>query len=155
MSKSFDWADRVAEHCTAAGLPKPVREHKFSSWRIDIAWPAQKLAVEVHGATFVRGRHNTGTGLRRDAQKARSLVLHGWRLLTFSSDEFGSDDLIRSSVSEIAAAFHADTIAGTHAHHEREQLWAERRAAARAKKKPSATKGLFKAKRKRAAKGAA
>jgi hypothetical protein len=40
------------------GLPKPARElpfHPRSRWRFDLAWPDQRVAVEVDGGTWVTG----------------------------------------------------------------------------------------------------
>ena len=70
-------------------LPTPTREHKFHpvrKWRFDFAWPDQKIAVELHGATYSNGRHNRGAGMRNDADKVNAAQLMGWITLIFTSD---------------------------------------------------------------------
>lgn len=67
-----------------SGLPAPVAEHRFAPprrWRFDLAWPERRLAVEVDGGTWIGGRHVTGAGYERDAEKHNAAVLAGWRVL--------------------------------------------------------------------------
>lgn len=66
---------------TAAHLPPPVSELRFHPkrrWRLDLAWPDYAVAVEVHGGTWVGGRHTTGTGFEKDREKMNEAALHGW-----------------------------------------------------------------------------
>ena len=49
-------------------------------WRVDLAWPARRLAVEVQGQ--VHAMHH-----RRDATKARELALNGWTVLPVTVEE--------------------------------------------------------------------
>lgn len=70
-----------------AGLPEPVREYRFSptrKFRLDFAWPAQKLGVEVQGGTWVKSGHTTGGGLERDYEKNNLCQILGWSLLMFT-----------------------------------------------------------------------
>ena len=70
-----------------AGLPDPVREYPFAlprRFRFDFAWPDERVAVEIHGATYAQGRHTRGSGFERDCEK-RNLATHlGWRLYEFT-----------------------------------------------------------------------
>ena len=78
MSDTFD-----AVLC-AAGLPAPIREHRFAPprrWRFDYAWPAHRLALEVEGGTWKRGRHVRGRGYESDCEKYSEAALRGWRVL--------------------------------------------------------------------------
>lgn len=94
----------------ASGLPAPVRELRFAPprrWRFDLAWPDHMIALEVDGGTYGRsvrchnckqivkrrtkagklisvregGRHNTGQGHEKDAEKTNAAALLGWRVL--------------------------------------------------------------------------
>jgi len=94
------------------GIPVPTTEHQFHPkrrWRLDFAWPEQKLAVEIEGAIFGRtvtchqcrskvmrktktgkwisiregGRHSTGAGMAADMEKYDALTELGWRLLRY------------------------------------------------------------------------
>lgn len=70
--------------CRAVGLPIPVAEYRFHPvrrWRIDWAFPDRKLAVEVEGGVFIRGRHSRGAGMVKDMAKYGELAILGWRLL--------------------------------------------------------------------------
>lgn len=52
-------------------------------WRLDFAFPAYRVGIELHGGEFVHGRHNRGTGLRSDCEKMRAAQLAGWIVLPF------------------------------------------------------------------------
>lgn len=70
-------------------LPMPTPEHRFDSsrrWRFDRAWLNCKLAVEIEGGTWVKGRHSRGAGMRKDAEKYNAAILQGWRVLRFTGD---------------------------------------------------------------------
>ena len=70
-------------------LPNPVTEHRFHKerkWRFDFAWPVSKIAVEVEGGTWSKGRHTRGAGFANDCEKYNSATLLGWRVYRFTSD---------------------------------------------------------------------
>jgi len=74
---------------SAAGLPEPHREYPLipgRRFRADFAWPEHKLAVEIEGGTWSGGRHVRGTGYMNDCRKYNLSVLHGWRVLRFTSE---------------------------------------------------------------------
>lgn len=69
----------LRDQIIAAGLPEPFREFTFHperDWRLDLAWPAIKLAVEIDGQV-----HRTKERFARDMEKQNALVFHGWRCL--------------------------------------------------------------------------
>lgn len=77
----------LALQIRAMGLPTPKPEHTFHPgrrWRADFAWPDEMLLVEVEGGTWSGGRHTTGAGFERDAEKYNQAVLDGWRVLRFT-----------------------------------------------------------------------
>lgn len=74
----------------ANGLPQPVEELRFAQcfgrqFRLDLAWPEYRLAVEVHGGVFTRGRHVSPTGFTEDRVKMNYAQLLGWRVLEVTS----------------------------------------------------------------------
>ena len=76
--------DTLARQLRAAGLPTPEREVRFQPprrWRLDFAWPAHSLAVEVDGGTWTGGRHTRGQGFENDCEKLNHALLNGWRVL--------------------------------------------------------------------------
>jgi hypothetical protein len=81
--------------CKAAGLPEPEREamfHPTRKWRLDFAWPAYRVAVEVDGGLFsrderARAAHSKPMAILRDMAKSNALALQGWRLLRYTPDQ--------------------------------------------------------------------
>ena len=66
------------------GLPMPIAElrfHPVRRWRFDYAWEAQKVALEVEGGVWTRGRHTRGAGFLRDVSKYNEAALMGWLVL--------------------------------------------------------------------------
>lgn len=63
------------------GLRARLAMAGLSDWRMDIAWPAQRVAVEVDGGGWINGRHSRGAGMESDCAKFSTAVAHGWRVL--------------------------------------------------------------------------
>ena len=64
----------VRERLKAAGL---------RDWRFDFAFPAQKVACEINGGIYNKGRHVRTKGYMDDCEKLRDAAKLGWRVLTF------------------------------------------------------------------------
>lgn len=78
--------------CKLNHLPMPVREYKFHpdrKWRIDFAWPSHKLAIEIEGGVWTRGRHIRGKGFLNDMEKYNELARMGWCLFRFTPQDQG------------------------------------------------------------------
>jgi len=91
--------DRLAAAIAQAGLPTPIREHrfhKFRLWRFDFAWPEVLLAVEVEGGIYSGGRHTRGAGFERDLEKYNAATLAGWRVLRLSGGMIRSGYALRA-----------------------------------------------------------
>lgn len=71
----------------SAGVPPPEREYPFGGigggrkWRFDMAWPGDRVALEVQGGGWVHGRHTQPKGFENDCEKASHAAACGWRLL--------------------------------------------------------------------------
>lgn len=97
--------DLLAWQIRAAKLPVPEREWRFAralcggdgpgvrlrllraglqDWRMDFAWPAQLVALEMDGGLYTGGRHVQGSGAEEDARKLSTAVAAGWRVLRAS-----------------------------------------------------------------------
>lgn len=75
-------------------LPAPEREYKFFTtrkWRFDFAWIAERIAVEIEGGNFTRGRHTRPIGFEQDCEKYNSAVMAGWRVLRFTPRMLAND----------------------------------------------------------------
>lgn len=66
------------------GLPAPTTEHKFHEtrrWRFDYAWPCRRVALEVEGGVWTRGRHTRPMGFMNDCEKYNNAGALGWIVL--------------------------------------------------------------------------
>jgi len=83
LEREFDYYSRVN------GLPPGEKEYAFAKsvgrrFRFDRAWPSERVAVELEGAVYSKGRHVRGKGFERDCEKYNLAVLLGWRVLRFT-----------------------------------------------------------------------
>lgn len=70
--------------CRSAGLAIPDPEVRFDSvrrWRFDYAWPKHRVALEVEGGAWSRGRHTRGSGFIADLEKYSEAAAQGWRVI--------------------------------------------------------------------------
>jgi very-short-patch-repair endonuclease len=77
-------------------LAMPLREFRFArdrDWRLDFAWPAAWLAVELEGV-FGGGtsRHTTATGYSGDCDKYNAAAEAGWTVLRYTAQQVQSGD---------------------------------------------------------------
>ncbi len=90
MSKSKDLADAFLAFMRKHGVKDFVRDHapvEGRRFKIDLAHLPSKLAVEIHGGTWARGRHSRHAGMAADLEKARLLTLAGWRCIAFTGED--------------------------------------------------------------------
>lgn len=90
-------ADTFAMQCRYSRLPMPETEYRFHPtrrWRFDFAWPAIKLAVEIDGGTWVKGRHVRGAGYARDCEKMNTAQLMGWTVFRFTSEQVRAGEAV-------------------------------------------------------------
>lgn len=67
-----------------------TQEHRFHPkrrWRFDFAIVNKKIAIEVEGGVFTKGRHTRGTGYIKDMEKYNHAVAFGWRVLRFTPNQ--------------------------------------------------------------------
>ncbi len=67
-----------------------VPQHKFHperKWRWDFCYPRYKLAIEVQGGTYTRGRHSRGPGQRKDFEKISEGAILGWHIIIVDSKD--------------------------------------------------------------------
>ena len=75
---------KVEAYFKSMGLTAPVFEHKFHHvrrWRFDLAWPDEKVALEVQGGIWTNGRHSRGAALLNEWEKLNTAAGLGWRML--------------------------------------------------------------------------
>lgn len=84
-------------HIKAVGLPEPEREYRFHpirKWRFDLAWPDLKIAAEVEGGVWTKGRHTRGAGFIKDCQKYNAAAELGWFVYRFPGALISSGEAI-------------------------------------------------------------
>jgi very-short-patch-repair endonuclease len=83
--------------CKSLKLPLPIHEYRFCErrWRIDFAWPNIKLAVEIEGGAWTRGRHTRGKGFVGDMEKYNRLTEEGWYLLRYQPSSINWDQITK------------------------------------------------------------
>lgn len=98
----FDPETELAQQLRFTGIEGWEREHQFHpvrKWRIDFAWPTEKIGLEVEGKVFGRkcdkpgcgkvlagGRHTRGQGFEADCEKYNAATLAGWRVVRVTGD---------------------------------------------------------------------
>ena len=88
---------RFCELLQERGLPCPQPEHRFHDtrkWRLDFAWEEEKVALEVEGGVWTRGRHTRGSGFLKDVQKYNEVALHGFVLIRTVPDDLLTEDTL-------------------------------------------------------------
>ena len=78
------WVDAMMVQIRAQRIAMPVSEFKFDrvrNWRLDLAWPVHRVAIELHGGIHSGGRHTRGGGFTRDREKMNEAQLLGWTVL--------------------------------------------------------------------------
>jgi very-short-patch-repair endonuclease len=100
------WRDEQHRH--NMHLPYPEREYFFKPgrrWRFDFAWPDLKVAVEIEGGLWVKGRHNTATGMLNDMDKYNEAVVGGWKVLRFGDRHLKCDDKVFDAIMRVMGAY--------------------------------------------------
>lgn len=81
--KRSQWESLLELHMRERGL-RPAVEYVFApprKWRLDFAFPSERVAVEVEGGIWTRGRHSRGYGVVGDIEKYNALALAGFLLI--------------------------------------------------------------------------
>lgn len=74
--------------------PRPeFRFHPQRRWRFDYAWPTERLAVEIEGGAYTRGRHTRGAGFVNDMEKYNMATVLGWHILRYTPTGINYDQI--------------------------------------------------------------
>lgn len=66
---------------------KEYRFHSKRMWRFDYALPQYKIAVEIDGGVWTRGRHVRPKGYLGDLEKFNEAAALGWVVLKFTPQQ--------------------------------------------------------------------
>jgi hypothetical protein len=80
----------IADH----ELPAPTPQHwvlvdGVPAYRLDLAYPRLKIAVEYDGEEF----HSRAEDREHDRERRAWLVAHGWHVIVLTKESFGGDEL--------------------------------------------------------------
>jgi hypothetical protein len=87
----------LANRIALAGLPIPEHQHRFAHprrYRFDCAWVRERVAVEVQGGIWNRGRHARGSGIAAECQKLSLAAAMGWRVLPVTREMIESGEAV-------------------------------------------------------------
>ena len=92
MSEREKYENLFAFHISTSDIvtETPEREYRFHperKWRFDFAWPKRKIAVEVEGAVWARGRHTRGAGYTADCTKYNAAAELGWQVFRYTTGQ--------------------------------------------------------------------
>lgn len=98
MSKAARWTKKIPDAWWLLnGLPVvPWSEYKFHpirKWRFDYCFVKQKLAIEIEGGVFSKGRHVRGVGYINDMEKYNSATLLGYRILRYQPGKINISEI--------------------------------------------------------------
>ena len=65
-----------------------VRFDCLRRWRFDYASQSRRIAIEIEGGVYSRGRHTRPTGFLNDIEKYNAATLQGWRVLRCTPQTF-------------------------------------------------------------------
>lgn len=85
-----------------------VKEYRFymqRRWRFDYALPLYKIAVEVEGGVWTRGRHVRPKGFLNDITKYNTAALLGWRVFRTTPDKLLSTSTLLLLKNAISGSF--------------------------------------------------
>ena len=92
IKKESEIERRFAQQIRAANLPEPEREYYHITgrdFRLDFAWPAIKLGVEVQGMA-----HRIKAKFHADMEKRILAQMNGWLVMEISGDMVRHDTAI-------------------------------------------------------------
>lgn len=69
--------------------------HVSRQWRFDLAWPWAKVALEVQGGIWTRGRHVRGVALKREWEKLNAAAILGWKILYCEPKDLCTQDTLQ------------------------------------------------------------
>ena len=67
-----------------------TKEHKFCErrWRFDFAHIEKRIAIEIEGGVYSRGRHVRPKGFIGDMEKYNRAAVLGWRVIRLTPQQF-------------------------------------------------------------------
>jgi len=83
----MDLFPELVRRMTGFDVTPEHRFHDTRKWRIDYAIIQEKIAIEVEGGAYIKGRHTRPSGFIADMEKYNELTRAGWRLIRVTPKE--------------------------------------------------------------------
>jgi len=83
----MDLFPELVRRMTGFDVTPEHRFHDARKWRIDYAIIQEKIAIEVEGGAYIKGRHTRPAGFIADMEKYNELTRAGWRLIRVTPKE--------------------------------------------------------------------
>lgn len=87
------------------GWEREFRFHPGRRWRFDFAHPESKIAVEVEGGAWTKGRHNRPAGFIADMEKYNQAALMGWIVLRYTPQQVSSGEAVNQIEGALLAFY--------------------------------------------------
>lgn len=107
----IDYEALFAFQCKGFRLPEPSRQHLFAlalgrKHRLDFAWPAYKIAVEIDGGIWRPGggAHSHPIDIERNMTKGNDAVKLKWGVLHFTPAEVQSAEAVTFTLRVLIGA---------------------------------------------------
>lgn len=95
------------------GLKGWVAEHRFKGmngkrrYRFDVAWPEKKIAIDVQGGLYLKGRraHGSPEQMKRDSMKQAEANLCGWIFIAVTPEmmkDGSAVELVKKALERVA-----------------------------------------------------
>jgi very-short-patch-repair endonuclease len=91
---------KTARLLRTSNLPSAVQQYPVLGYRLDFAWPDQRVALECDG----RRRHTEDTDFQRDRTKWSEVATAGWRVLIATHADVGEPLLARVEAALTSSA---------------------------------------------------
>ncbi len=78
---TIDYRQVALSKLTSAEVVSEYRFHPTRMWRFDYALPFFRIAIEVEGGVWTRGRHTRPKGFLGDVEKYNTAATMGWHVL--------------------------------------------------------------------------
>ena len=92
------------------GLPPVEEEYKFHpirKWRFDLAFVRQKVAIEIEGGIWTRGRHVRPAGYLKDMEKYNHAAMMGWKKLSFTPQQLKEEQTMHIILNTLNRSYNA------------------------------------------------
>lgn len=82
-------------------LERQYRFHPERRWRFDFAHPETRIAVELQGGVWTRGRHSRGAGQIADMKRRNAAQLEGgWTVLEYATADTTAVNEVANAIRE-------------------------------------------------------